>query len=56
MRWRYGESISTAFVESTINQVVSKLMVKKQQIRWSQREAHLVVQVRTRVLNDELQE
>jgi hypothetical protein len=25
-RWRYGESISTAFVESTINQVVSKYL------------------------------
>jgi hypothetical protein len=28
-RWRYGESISTEFVESTINYVVSKQMVKK---------------------------
>ena len=55
-RWRYGETISTAFVESTINQVVSKRMVKKQQMRWSQRGAHLLLQVRTRVLNDELRE
>jgi len=38
-RWRYGETISTAFVESTVNQVVSKRMVKKQQKRWSQRGA-----------------
>jgi hypothetical protein len=28
-RWRYGETNTTAFVESTINQVVSKRMVKK---------------------------
>jgi len=28
-RWRYGETITTAFGESTINQVVSKRMVKK---------------------------
>jgi hypothetical protein len=53
-RWRYGETISTAFVESTINQVVSKRMVKKQQMRWSQQGAHWLLQVRTRVLNDEL--
>jgi hypothetical protein len=31
-------------------------MVKKQQMRWSQRGAHLLLQVRTRVLNDELRE
>ena len=55
-RWRYGETISTAFVESTVNQVVSKRMVKKQQMRWSQKGAHLLLQVRTRVLNDELRE
>lgn len=33
-RRRCGETISTAFVESTVNQVVSKRMVKKQQMRW----------------------
>jgi len=38
-------------VESTVNQVVSKRMVKKQQMRWSQRGAHLLLQIRTRVLN-----
>jgi hypothetical protein len=55
-RWRYGETTTTAFVESTINEVVSKRMVKKQQMRWSQRGAHWLLQVRTRVLNDELRE
>jgi Plasmid pRiA4b ORF-3-like protein len=44
------------FVESTVNQVVSKRFVKKQQMRWSPRGAHLVLQMRTRVLNDELQQ
>jgi len=43
-------------VESTVNQVVSKRMVKKQQMRWSQKGAHLLLQVRTRVLNDELRD
>jgi hypothetical protein len=42
-------------VESAANQVVSMRMVKKQQMRWSQQGAHLLLQVRTRVLNDELQ-
>jgi hypothetical protein len=55
-RYRYGETISTAFVESTINQVVSKRVVKKQQMRWSQKGAHLLLQIRTRVLNGELRD
>jgi hypothetical protein len=48
-RYRCGEAISTAFAEATINQVVSKRMVKKQQMRWSPRGAHLLLQIRTRV-------
>ncbi len=50
-RYHHGERISTGFVESTVNQVVSRRMVKKQQMRWSQRGAHLLLQIRTRVLN-----
>ena len=53
-RYRNGEVISSAFVESAVNQVVSKRMVKKQQVRWAPKSAHLLLQVRTRVLNDEL--
>jgi hypothetical protein len=34
--------------------VISKRMVKKQQIRWSPRGAHLLLQIRTKVLNDTL--
>jgi len=52
-RYYYGETISTASVESTVNQVVSKRMVKKQQMRWTKKGAHLLLQVRTQVLNDE---
>jgi hypothetical protein len=52
-RYRNGERISTGFVESAINQVVSKRMAKKQQMQWTQRGAHLLLQVRTRVLNEE---
>ncbi len=55
-RYRNGERISTGFVESTINQVVSKRFVKKQQMRWTERGAHLLLQVRTKVLNDQLRD
>jgi hypothetical protein len=52
-RYRNGERISTAFTESTINQVVSKRMVKQQQMQWTPEGAHLLLQVRTQVLNDD---
>ena len=53
-RYRHGETISTAFVESTVNQVVSKCFVKKQQMRWTRQGAHLLLQTRVQVLNDDL--
>src|SRR5664280_1474718 len=53
-RYQAGETISTSFVESAVNQLVSKRMVKKQQMRWTPRGAHLLLQVRVRVLNDQL--
>jgi hypothetical protein len=55
-RRRNGETISTAFVESTINQVVSRQFVKKQQMQRTFRGAHVLLQTRTKVLNDELDE
>ncbi len=54
--FRQGERISTEFVESTVNQVVSKRMVKRQHMQWSQRGAHLLLQTRTRVLSDDLED
>ncbi len=53
-RYFYGECISTAFVESAVNQIISKRFVKKQQMRWTKQGAHLLLQMRTKVLNDEL--
>ena len=53
-RYPSGEAISSAFVESTVNQVVSKRMVKKQQMRWAPKSAHLLLQVRAKVLNGDL--
>ncbi|MGJ0630117.1 ISKra4 family transposase [Xenorhabdus bovienii] len=52
--YRYGEPISSSFVESTINEVIAKRMVKKQQMQWSQQGAHYLIQTRTAVLNDDL--
>jgi hypothetical protein len=53
-RWRYGERISTAFVESTVNVVVGKRFAKKQQMQWSRKGAHLLLQTRTGVLDGTL--
>jgi hypothetical protein len=50
-RYRQRNAISTGFTESAVNQVVSKRFVKKQQMRWSERGAHLLLQIRTQVLN-----
>jgi hypothetical protein len=36
--------------ESTVNQVISKRFVKKPQMKWTKRGAHLLLQVRTHVL------
>ncbi len=55
-RYRQGDTISTAFVESTINQVVSRRFVKRQHMHWTLRGAHLLLQTRTTVLNHELEE
>ncbi|EML7933860.1 ISKra4 family transposase, partial [Providencia rettgeri] len=54
-RYRYGEPISTAFVESTVNEVIAKRMAKKQQMQWSQEGAHYLLQTRVAVLNNELE-
>ncbi len=53
VRYQAGEPISSAPAESTVNRVVSKRMVKQQQMRWTQRGAHLLLQIRTQVLDDQ---
>ena len=50
---RYGERISTAFAKSAVNQVLAKRLVNRQQMQWTKKGAHLVVQTRTKVLNEE---
>lgn len=53
--WRAGERVSTAHIESTVNQLVSYRMCKKQQMRWSRPGAQLVLHVRTALLNGRLE-
>jgi hypothetical protein len=53
-RYRHGEPIATGFVESTVNEVLSKRFCKKQQMQWSKEGAHLLLQTRVRTLNGEL--
>lgn len=55
-RWRNKEYVASSFVESTVNEVVSKRMAKKQQMQWSQEGAHYMLQVRTAAMNDDLPE
>jgi hypothetical protein len=53
-RRRNGESISTAFVESSVNEIIAKRMNKKQQMRWNRATVQSFLDVRTAVLNDTL--
>ena len=50
-RRHYGEAASTAFVESTVNQVVAKRSAKTQQRQWTRRGVHCLMHLRTRVLD-----
>src|SRR4051794_36299875 len=55
-RWHNGERISTAFVESTVNRVVSRRFAKKQQMQWSKVGAHRLLQTRTKTLDGTLRD
>jgi hypothetical protein len=55
-RWDHGEIISTAFAESTVDLVVSRRFAKKQQMQWSKKGAHLLLQTRTRTLDGTLRD
>ena len=50
-RRRAGQAISTAFVESLVNSLLSKRFAKKQSMQWTPEGAHLLLQTRTRTLN-----
>jgi hypothetical protein len=55
-RRRRGEPISTAFVESAVNEIVAKRMNKAQQMRWGRATVQPFLDVRTAVLNDTLED
>ena len=53
-RYRSGERISSCLAESTVNAVISKRFAKRQQMQWTKRGAHLLLQTRTRTLDGTL--
>jgi hypothetical protein len=55
-RRRRGEPISTAFVESAVNEIVAKRMNKAQQMRWNRATVQPFLDVRTAVLNGTLED
>lgn len=55
-RYRSGRRIATALAESAVNSLTARRMVKKQQMRWSKRGAHLMLQVRAAIMNGNLRE
>jgi len=54
-RYRAGRRISTGFVESAVNEIVAKRMVKKQQMRWNRHTVQGFLDVRIHVLNGTLE-
>jgi hypothetical protein len=55
-RRRRSEPISTAFVESAVNEIVAKRMNKAQQMRWNRATVQPFLDVRTAVLNGTLED
>jgi hypothetical protein len=53
---RRSEPISTAFVESAVNEIVTRRMNKKQQMRWNRMTVQPFLNVRTAVLDDRLED
>jgi hypothetical protein len=55
-RRRRGEAISTAFVESAVNEIIAWRMNKAQQMRWNRATVQPFLDVRTAVLSDTLED
>jgi hypothetical protein len=53
-RYRNGQRISTAFMESAVNQLIDKRMSKSQQMRWSPTGAHSLLQVHAELVDGQL--
>ena len=55
-RYRERKRIASASAEANVNNLVARRKVKKQQMRWSERGANLLIQVRVALANGELAE
>jgi hypothetical protein len=55
-RWRNGVRISTAFVDSTVNRVISRRFAKKQQMQRSKKGVHLLLQTRIKTFDGTLRD
>lgn len=55
-RYRAGKRISSVFIESAVNQLIDKRMSKSQQMRWDPVSAHVLLQVRVRVVDGMLRD
>ena len=55
-RYRAGLRVASTLAESAVNSIVGKRMAKSQQMRWSVRGAHMLMQVRTADVNGELRD
>jgi hypothetical protein len=55
-RYRAGRRISTGFVESAVNEIIARRMVKKQQMRWNRYTVQKFLDVRVHVLNGTLED
>ena len=54
-RRRRGEPISTEYVESAVNEIISRRLIKKQQMRWNRWTVQPFLEVRVAVLNGTLE-
>ncbi len=55
-RRRRGKPIATSFVESAVDEIIAWRMAKAQQMRWSRATVQPFLDVRTAVLNDNLED
>jgi len=53
-RYRNDEIYTTSFTESSVNEIVARRFSKKQQMQWTKKGAHSMLQTRTKVLNGDL--
>jgi hypothetical protein len=55
-RYRAGQRISSGFVESAVNEIIARRMVKRQQMRWNRHTVQRFLDVRIHVLNGTLED